>query len=323
MNLDVVCVGGLAVDRVYRLSHLPQPGSGAHIIEMARVGGGVEANVAAALARLGVSVGLISRVGDDADGVWARDDLRAWGVDVARVVAVPGVATDFCLAWVAPDGERMLACDNPSLRGMQLDDDDRAYLSQARVLFLSGFVPLHLIHEAIRVARAAGLVVAFDLPDDFEDLAARGLSRDDFERLLPQLDLLMTNHLGLTSLLELDQAEAAFATFRQRAPEVSLAMTMGAEGAWLGRGDQQVRVEAFPVRVVDTTGAGDAFHAGLIYGLLLEDWPLRRVGLFASALAALNCTGLGARGGLVSREGVIQFLLSRGSVGEDHKVGKA
>jgi ribokinase/sulfofructose kinase len=268
--------------------------------------------VAAALARLGVSVGLISRVGDDADGVWARDDLRAWGVDVARVVAVPGVATDFCLAWVAPDGERMLACDNPSLRGMQLDDDDRAYLSQARVLFLSGFVPLHLIHEAIRAARAADLVVAFDLPDDFKDLAARGLSRDDFGRLLPQLDLLMTNHLGLTSLLELDQAEAAFATFRQRAPEVSLAMTMGAEGAWLGRGDQQVRVEAFPVRVVDTTGAGDAFHAGLIYGLLLEDWPLRRVGLFASALAALNCTGLGARGGLVSRDEVIQFLLNRG-----------
>ncbi len=312
MRLDVVCVGGLAVDRVYRLSHLPQPGSGAHILEMDRVGGGVEANVAAALARLGVGVGLVARVGDDADGVWAQDDLAAWGVDTARVVAVPGGSTDFCLVWVAPDGERAMACDNPSLRGMVLDADDRAYLAQARVLFLSGFVPLKLVHETVRVAREDGLTVAFDLPDSFQDLVARGLSREDFWLLVPQIDLLMTNHLGLTSLLELEEAEDAFAVFGRRAPEVSVAMTMGASGAWLGRGDQQVFVEAFSVQAVDTTGAGDAFHAGLVYGSLLAGWPLRRAGLFASALAALNCIGLGARGGLVSSDKVIEFLLSRG-----------
>jgi ribokinase/sulfofructose kinase len=312
MSLDVICVGGVAVDRVYRLSHLPRPGSGAHILGLDKVGGGVEANVAAALAQLGVRVGLVSRVGDDADGVWVRDDLEAWGVDTTRVVAVPGVATDFCIAWVAPDGERMLACDNPALRSMQLEEADWACLPQARVLFLSGFVPLELALETMRAAQAAGLIIAFDLPDSFEDLVARGLSREDFWRLVPQIDLLMTNHLGLTSLLEVDDAQAAFATFRQRAPGGSLAMSMGARGAWLGRDDEQVHVETFPVRAVDTTGAGDAFHAGLIYGLLLSEWPLRRAGLFAAALAAINCTGLGARGGLVDRKQVIQFLLERG-----------
>jgi sulfofructose kinase len=312
VELDVVCVGGLAVDWVYRLSHLPRPGGGAHIIEMARVGGGVEANVAAALSRLGLRVGLISRVGDDADGAWARDDLQGWGVDVARVVAVPGAVTDFCLVWVAPDGERMLACDNPAVRSLQLDDDDRAYLSRARVLFLSGFIPLRLIQDALHAAHANGLAVAFDLPDSFDDLATRGLRRQDFWQLLPQIDLLMTNHLGLTSLLELEGPQAAFAAFRQRAPGIGVAMTMGAAGAWLGRGDQEVHVAPFPVTAIDTTGAGDAFHAGLIYGWLLEGWPLRRAGLFASALAALNCTALGARGGLVGRDGVVQFLLGRG-----------
>jgi sulfofructose kinase len=308
MKLDVVCVGGLALDWVYRLSHLPQPGSGAHVLERTRAGGGVEANVAAALARLGARAGLISRVGDDADGLWVREDLRAWGVDTTRVVAVPGVTTDYCLVWVAPDGERMLACDNPALQSMRLDDGDRAYLSRARVLFLSGFVPLELIQEAIRVTRAAGLSVAFDLSDTFDDLATRGLRRQDLWRLMPDIDLLMTNHLGLTSLLELEQAQAALSVFCRRAPGVSVAMTMGSQGAWLGRGDRQVRVDAFPVEVVDTTGAGDAFHAGLIYGLLLEGWPLRRAALFASALAALKCTALGARGGLVGRETVEVFL---------------
>jgi ribokinase/sulfofructose kinase len=312
VDLDVVCIGGLAVDQVYRLSHLPQPGSGAHIIEMARVGGGVEANVAAALARLGVRVGLISQVGDDPDGAWARDDLRAWGIDLTRVETLPGVPTDYCLVWVAPDGERMLACDNPSLRGMQLDERDRAYLAQAQVLFLSGFVPLPLVLDVINIAQETGLVVAFDLPDSFQDLAARGLQRTDFWRLLPQIDLLMTNQLGLTSLLEMPQGETALAAFRQRMPNVCIAMSMGAAGAWLGRGVDQVRVDAFPVQALDTTGAGDAFHAGLIYGLLLEEWSLQRAGLFASALAALNCTGLGARGGLVGRDEVVEFLQTVG-----------
>jgi ribokinase/sulfofructose kinase len=276
------------------------------------VGGGVEANVAVALVRLGVRVGLIARVGDDAEGAWVADDLETWGVDTACVEAVPGVSTDFCLVWVAPDGERMLACDNPSLRGMVIGDADRAYLTQARVLFLSGFVPLNLMRETIRVAKAAGLTVAFDLPDSFQDLVARGLSRDDFWGLVPQIDLLMSNHVGLTSLLELKGAEEAFAAFRQRAPTVSVAMSLGAEGAWLGHDAEQVYVEAFSVQAVDTTGAGDAFHAGLIYGSLLAGWPLRRAGSFASALAALNCTGLGARGGLVGRDKVIEFLSSRG-----------
>jgi len=317
-QMDVVCVGGAAVDRVYRLSHLPQPGSGAHIIEMAQVGGGVEANVAAALARLGARVGLVARVGDDADGAWVRDDLRAWGVDPARVIALPDIPTDFCLVWVGPDGERMLACDNPALRRMQLDDTDRAYLAQARVLFLSGFVPLELAQETVRCARSSGLTVVFDLPDSFEDLAARGLSRDDFWRLAPQIDLLMTNHLGLTTLLQVPEAELAFAAFRERAPGISLAMSMGACGAWLARGHEQMYIPAFPVRAVDTTGAGDAFHAGLIYGLLLEAWPLALAGQFASALAALNCTGLGARGGLADRETVLRFLTGRDEADAAH-----
>jgi sulfofructose kinase len=122
----------------------------------------------------------------------------------------------------------------------------------------------------------------------------------------------MTNQLGLTSLLAVEGAEAAFDAFRLRAPQVTVAMSMGAGGSWLGRDDQRVHLHAFPVPAVDTTGAGDAFHAGLIYGLLLAGWSLRRAGLFASALAALNCTALGARGGLVGQDDVVRFLQGRG-----------
>ncbi len=343
-----MCIGGIAVDRVYRLSHLPEQGSGTHILGMDTLGGGVEANVAAGLARLGARVGLISRVGDDAEGSWVREDLAAWDVNVSRVVASPGVDTDFCIVWVPPDGERLLACHNPCLRSMQLDDADRALMSQAPVLFLSSFVPLGLLRETLQEAQTTGLMVAFDLTDTFDDLGARGLSRDDFWRLLPQIDLLLTNYLALSSLMDIQKAEAAFGAFRQRAPKLSLAMTMGAQGAWLGRGGAQVYVDAFPVQVVDSTGAGDAFHAGLIYSLLLASQPpgsvsgergaieasrqrpvrtarvgssgpnkgqrpelvegLRRAGTFASALAALNCTKPGARGGLATRDEVLKFL---------------
>lgn len=309
---QVVCLGGVTIDQIYRLSHLPRPGGGAHIVATERKGGGVEANVAAALARLGVRVGLVSRVGDDADGWWARDELTAWGVDTTHLSAVPGVPTDFCLVWVGPDGERMLACDTPALRAMQLGNDDWAYLTRARVLFLSSFVPFELAKPAIRLAHQTHLRVALDLTAGFDDLAGRGLNREGFWDLVPHVDLLMTNHLGLTSLLGLEQAEAAFARFRRQAPQVGLAMSMGARGAWLSQGQHQVHVDAFQVQVLDTTGAGDAFHAGLIYGLLLREWPLRRAGLFASALAALNCTQFGARGGLATRQQVDAFLSSRG-----------
>jgi sulfofructose kinase len=351
-----VCIGGIAVDRIYRLSHLPEPGSGTHILGMDTLGGGVEANVAAGLARLGVRVALISRVGDDADGRWVRADLESWDVDVSRVVALQGVDTDFCIVWVPPDGERLLACHNPCLRSMQLDDADRAMMSQASVLFVSSFVPLELLRETLEETQRIGVTVAFDLTDTFDDLGARGLGRDDFWRLLPQIDLLMTNHLALGSLMDMKKPEAAFGAFCRRAPEVSLAMTMGAQGAWLGCGGAQVYVDAFPVQVVDSTGAGDAFHAGLIYSLLLsgqlpgpasgeqtagetsqkspaglvplsakgpnkEQGPepveglhpstssgLRRAGTFASALAALNCVGPGARGGLATQDEVLKFL---------------
>ncbi len=305
---QVVCLGGIAVDKVYRLSNQPRPGGGAHIVAVQKKGGGVEANVAAALARLGASVGLVGRVGDDADGQWVRHDLAAWGVDARHVSALPGTSTDYCLVWVAPDGERMLACATPALRAMQPTEADWAYLRRAQILFLSSFVPFELARRAIHVAHQAELTVVLDLTASFDDLASRGLSRENFWKLVPKIDLLMSAHVGLTSLLELEGAEQAFARFRQRAPQLTLAMSMGAEGAWLSQGEQQIQVDAFPVQTVDTTGAGDAFHAGLIYGLLLQRWPLRRTGRFASALAALNCTQVGARGGLATREQVERFL---------------
>jgi ribokinase/sulfofructose kinase len=303
-----VCLGGITVDRIYHLSNLPRPGDGAHIVAVEKKGGGVEANVAAALAQLDVPVGLISRVGDDADGQWARDDLKAWGVDTSHVLTLPDVSTDYCQVWVAPDGERILACATPALRAMQAKEADWVYLRQAQILFLSSFVPFELARQAIQVAHQAHLTVALDLTASFDDLAGRGLSRESFWRLVPQIDLLMSTHIGICSLLRLAQAQQAFARFRQRAPQVALAMSMGTEGAWLSQEGQQVQVDAFQVQAVDTTGAGDAFHAGLIYGLLLQRWPLRRAGRFASALAALNCTQVGARGGLATRNQVEQFL---------------
>ena len=229
-------------------------------------------------------------------------------MDVQRVVPIPDVRTDFCLIWVGSDGERMLACDNPALKSMRLETADWDYMAQARILFLSGFVPLPLAHEVISWSRKRGLKVAFDLPDSFEDLIARGFSREAFWQLAPDMTLLMTNQLGITSLLEVPEPKEAFLSFCRRAPGMSVAMTMGPAGAWLSHEGEQTFIEAFPIRAVDTTGAGDAFHAGLIFGLLQEDWPPRRAGLFASALAALNCMGLGARAGLADRETVTAFI---------------
>ena len=316
--LDVVAIGHALVDRIYRLAALPRPGSGSRILAAYETPGGLEANVLAALARLGARVGLIGRVGDDADGQRVLADLDAWGIERQRVAVVPGLRSDYCIIWVDPRGERMICCEREGVLGLRLTPEDEAYAARARIVFASAYVPLDVVAPLFARARAEGRRTAFDLADVLPDLEARGLRREALiaQRVAERTEALHARNAQLQA--ETD-ALAAFAAFRRAYPGPipalrsgqALAMSLGTAGAWLARGDEVEYIPAFSVEAVDTTGAGDAFHAGLIHGLFLRGWGLARAGRFAAALAALNCLGLGARAGLAGEEEVERFLLNR------------
>ena len=262
----VVVVGDVNSDVVAVLSGLPAPGSD----RPARIrigGGGAGANVAVHLARRGVDVLLAGCVGEDATAAGLVAELGAEGVRTA-LRTVPGVPTGTIVSLVEPGGERSMLADRGA--NLVLRGDDIPLPAPGGHLHLSGYTllddgPRPAGLAALAAARATGCTVSVD-PASTGPLAAAGVERwladtDGATLLLPNADeaRLLT---GRT-----DPADAARA-LADRFPLV--AVSLGAEGALWVSGTALVHRPARPARVVDTTGAGDAFTAGLLAAWLAD-----------------------------------------------------
>ncbi len=256
----MVVVGDLATDVVAVLAGEPAPGSDRPATIRSR-GGGAGANVAAHLAGLGVPVVLAGCAGDDAAGAALLAELTAAGVGLA-VRTVPGAATGTIVSLVEPGGQRSMLAD----RGANLDlrAGDVPSPGPGGHLHLSGYTllderPRTAGLAALAAARAAGCTVSVD-PASTGPLRAHGVQRwladiGDADLLLPNADeaRLLSGRA--------DVRDAARALARRHA---AVAVTLGAEGALWASGDDLVHRPARPADVVDTTGAGDAFTAGLL-----------------------------------------------------------
>ncbi len=256
----MVVVGDLATDVVAVLAGEPAPGSDRPATIRSR-GGGAGANVAAHLAGLGVPVVLAGCAGDDAAGAALLAELTAAGVGLA-VRTVPGAATGTIVSLVEPGGQRSMLAD----RGANLDlrAGDVPSPGPGGHLHLSGYTllderPRTAGLAALAAARAAGCTVSVD-PASTGPLRAHGVQRwladiGDADLLLPNADeaRLLSGRA--------DVRDAARALTRRHA---AVAVTLGAEGALWASGDDLVHRPARPADVVDTTGAGDAFTAGLL-----------------------------------------------------------
>ncbi len=286
----VVVVGDVNTDVVVVLSGRPAPGSDRPARIRTR-GGGAGANVAVHLARRGVDVLLAGCVGDDAAGAALVADLEAAGVRTA-LRAVPGSATGTIVSLVEPGGERSMLADRGA--NLALRPDDVPVPSSGGHLHLSGYTllddgPRPAGLAALAAARAAGCTVSVD-PASTGPLAAAGVERwladtDGATLLLPNADEARL----LTGCGE--PADAALALARRHA---AVAVSLGPDGALWASGATLVHRPAVPAPVVDTTGAGDAFTAGL-----LAAWLTDRDGNPAAALDA----GLALAAEVVGRPG--------------------
>ena len=256
----MVVVGDVATDVVAVLSGEPAAGSDRPATIRSR-GGGAGANVAAHLARLGARVTLVGCIGDDAPGAGLAAELRATGVDLAlRTVA--GAATGTIVSLVEPGGQRSMLADRGA--NLALRPDDVPAPVPGGHLHLSGYTllddgPRAAGLAALEAAVAAGCTVSLD-PASTGPLTRYGVDRwladtAGATLLLPNADeaRLLT---GCTDVTEAARTLAG----RHRGVAVSL----GADGALWASGDVLVHRPAHPTDVVDTTGAGDAFAAGLL-----------------------------------------------------------
>lgn len=253
-----VVLGDVMADVVVRLSRPVAPGSDSPV-RIAFRGGGQAANSAVWLAAAGVGVTLIGRVGDDAPGRQAAAELTAAGVD-ARLAVDRERATGACVVMVGSDGERTMLPDpgaNDALDPGDLPDDLPAL---GRHLHVAGYA---LLREGSRPAARAAIDRALAARMSVSvDPSSAALLDGGFPELARGAGLLLPNRAEAEVLSGEADPERAARSLASRVPEV--VVTLGAEGALWTDGGELVRVAAEPARVSDSTGAGDAFAAGLI-----------------------------------------------------------
>jgi ribokinase/sulfofructose kinase len=314
---DLVSVGSAIVDRYYRLSNLPEPDGGAFVRGSWEGFGGVAANVACTAARLGRDVGIVTRLGSDGDAEAVLADLREWGVDTARVQHGPERST-YSIVLRDPAGERMIVTGGEAARSLSVSEPDLAYARDARAVFTNGYVPDRVVAPLV-ATRAEGTLppLAFDLAGPLAELESRGTEPTTVDAAVEAADLFVADAVALRAYLAHHDApfgprdtDPLVEWFRDRGVRRA-AFTYGDDGALLLTPETAVEVPAYDVDVVDSTGAGDAFAAGLLDAWVIDGYEPIEAGRHAAAVAALNCTGDGARGGLPTRGEVERFREAR------------
>ncbi len=239
------------------------------------ISGGSAANTIAGLAALGTRTAYVGKVRDDQLGAIFAHDLRAQGAVYETPLAPKGgdVETGRCMVLVSPDGERSMSTYLGVSEHLAPDDIDADQIAAAEWIFLEGyrFDGPHshaAFAKAIRACKSAGGRVALTLSDPF----CVERHREAFLAMIAaDVDLLMANEHELMSLYQTADLDGALARARAQVPVT--ACTVGAAGAHLVSGEIRVHAPAVATRVVDATGAGDLFAAGLLYGVTSgRDW---------------------------------------------------
>ena len=298
-KVDLVGVGLNATDTVIPLSTYPTRGSKTEYSAVSTLPGGQVATTVVACQHWGMQTRYVGKLGDDLAATLHREAFTHAGVET-RVITVPGGASAQSLILVDAEGERTVLCRRDERLTLRPTELDRDWIVNARALHVDGFDTEAAI-TATAWARAAGVPVIADLDELYPNV----------EDLLTNVDYLIVSRDFPTRLMREPDLENALRQMHRRYGNRLAAATLGHDGVLAWDGNQLLHTPAYCVPVLDTTGAGDIFHAGFIYGLL-QDWSLERQLDFACAAAALNCTAVGARGGIQALE-EIETLMTTGS----------
>lgn len=285
-STDVIAIGNAIVDVMApcddaRIEQLGMARGGMTLIDTDRarelyeamgpareVSGGSAANTLAGLAALGAKCAFIGQVADDQLGEVFAHDIRAGGIAFATPARANDLPTGRCLIFVSPDGQRTMNTYLGVSQNLPAAALDEKAIADAAVLYLEGYLwdpeePRAAMRQAIAAAKNAGRKVAFTLSDAFV-IERHGA---DFRAMIEtgDIDILFANHVELASLTGQDDFEEGIAELAPKVPV--LVVTRSEHGAVAVSGRERAEVAAEPVaRVVDTTGAGDLFASGFLFG---------------------------------------------------------
>jgi sulfofructose kinase len=296
-KVDVVGVGLNATDTILQLSEFPECGSKVEYDSELVMPGGQVATTVVACQSWGLSTRYVGKLGDDdAARLHAREFTRM-GVE-GQLIHVPGATSARSLILVDRRGERTVLCRRDERVTLRPEELKREWIVNARALHVDGH-DTAAATLAAGWARAVGVPVVADLDDIYPGVDA----------LVEKVDYLVVSRDFPGRLTGESNLKTALRVIQTRYGCVLTAATLGPDGVLAWDGDRFHYAPAYRVPVVDTTGAGDIFHAGFIYGLS-QGWALERQLDFSCAAAALNCMHEGARGGIRSVEAIETLMAS-------------
>ncbi len=298
--MAVVGIGQCAWDMLAVVDRFPQPDTKKEALVWEEQGGGPVATALAALARLGIPCRFYGVTGDDREGTAIRQSLTEEGIDVAGLVKRSNASSQ--TAFIAIDkstGTRTIFWKRPSGAPLRMDELQPNFLSGTDFLLLDGLMK-EVSLSAARQAREVGVPVMLDA----------GRVREGMLELARLSDYVVGSEEFARELGWKDDPGSFRQEIKRRGFGITT-ITLGSRGSVTFVNDETISCAAFPVEIKDTTGAGDVFHGGYLYGLL-QKWPLKDTIRFASAVAAMKCRKLGGRAGIPRLSEVQEFLQERG-----------
>jgi len=291
MSLDVVCFGALNLDKLYRVERIAERGGESFIVDCEMSPGGSAANTATGLARLELKTGYIGKVASDREGEILLKSFRDEGVDTGGVVVSKDGRSGSVIGFIDKRGERVLYVDPGVNDTLRFDEISLDYVGAAEFLHLTSFV------GRIPFEAQKKLVKSLTRPklsfDPGEIYVRKGLAA--LRPIIRRSHVLLPNESELKLLTGEGYVEGARILLREGVDIV--AVKLGEKGCYVTDGRETHLIEPSSVKVVDTTGAGDAFCAGFLYGLM-KGRDLYACGRLGNFVAARCIEKVGARTGL-------------------------
>lgn len=307
--LDLCCLGVFVADALAKpIRRIPNWRELELVDQVELHTGGCANNTAIGLARLGLRVGCIGKVGNDGFADFILKQLSDESIDIRGMRSDPSVGTSFTFVMIAPDGERAFFHYLGANGALTFEDIDFSVIAESGILHVAGsFIMPGIDGEPtariLKQARELGVITCLDTVwnGDIDALATLKPSLPHLDYLLPSIDeaRLMTN--------QTDPHDVAGFLLDEGVSVVCL--KMGAEGSYIRGGDVELRIPAFRTDVVDTSGAGDSWIAGFLAGLV-KGWDLERCGRLGSAMGALCVRAIGTTPGLVGWDETTAFMES-------------
>jgi len=291
-KFDVVGFGALNVDRLYKVNRIAREEEESFVINFKEACGGSAANTVVGLARLGLKTGFIGKVAKDREGKLLLEDFRREGVNTEGVIIAEQGRSGVVLGFVDQKGERALYVDPGVNDQIEFSEIKLEYARNTRILHLTSFVGEKSFNAQKKLVDAlpSSVLVSFDPGILY---ARKGLAA--LKSLIERTYIILPNETELRLLTGKDYEAGAKALINEGLKIV--VVKLGEKGCYVTNGEESHLIKPFKAEAVDTTGAGDAFNAGFLYGLI-KNKNLKECGKLGNLVAAYCIAKIGARTGL-------------------------